>query len=229
MIFSRFLPQSTIASARRYWRFRRELNRLVDETPDAYPLGPLILYEASDPDWRTSSDQVIGGYSETKHEFIPDEDCIRWTGTVDTTVGFGRAEIQRSGFCALRAPSYPLGGADLQGYFDALEVTCRSTVPRDYTINLWVDSSLPDALYQGTLQPTEEFVAWTLPFEHFGMATMSRESDLVRRLEGTVCIEAIGITLMDGKDGDFELDLKQVRAVNFLDDKVFLGAKKMEV
>jgi hypothetical protein len=46
-----------------------------------------------------------------------------------------------------------------------------------------------------------------------------------RDLDGSVNIESIGFTLMDGKDGDFCFDLVSLRAVNIMGGEV-VGTKE---
>jgi hypothetical protein len=159
--------------------------------------------------------------------FVP---FLRWRGNLDTTVGL-RSTAQRSGFAAIRSPQFPLDGANLQGLFNALEVVCRSD-GRVYTVNLKVSTSIPHDLYQGHIQsygatlddqgylagPFESFV---LPFGDFHLTSMGRHREVFRELDDKVCIESVGIALMDGKNGGFQFDLARIRAVNLYEGKVF--------
>lgn len=200
--------------------------------------------------WRISDDRVIGGFSESLATLIHEaqeaneeasagdpaltgEDTppfLRWTGALDTTVGL-RSNAQRSGFAALRSPEFPLDGANLQGLYNALEITCRSD-GRLYTVNLKVSSSIPDDIYQGNIksslveldsqgQLAGPFETLTMPFGAFRLTSMGREREVFRELDDKICIESIGLALMDGKNGDFRFDLARIRAVNLYEGKVF--------
>lgn len=155
---------------------------------------------------------------------------LRWSGNLDTTVGL-QSTVQRSGFAALRSPQFPLDGANLQGLFNALEIVCRSD-GRMYTVNLKVSTSIPDDLYQGHIQSsraafdssgnlTGDFESFVLPFVDFRLTSRGRQREVSRELDDKVCIESVGIALMDGKDGSFQFDLARIRAVNLLDGTVF--------
>ena len=170
--------------------------------------------EASDPKANNDTEE------ENKDRFIP---FLRWQGTLDTTIGL-QSMAQRSGFAALRSPEFPFSGANLQGLYNALEVTCR-TDGRRYTFNLKVSTSIPNDIYQGQIQsrskpntsddetvlPFERFI---LPFSNLSLTSMGREREVFRELDDNVCIESVGLALMDGENGGFLLDLAKIRAVN---------------
>lgn len=221
--------------------------------------------KAKDQDaWRISDDSVIGGFSQSsavllrsQHDFdrhITDEaqpvdkdseaetldpsfiPFIRWEGLIDTTVGLN-SSVQRSGFAALRSPEFAFSGANLQGLYNSLELTCRPD-GRMYTINLHVASSIPGDVYQGHIQSTPEantprqgvnsssvsFDKFVLPFSSFRVTSRGRDRAIHRELDDNICIQSIGISLMDGQDGDFQFDLARIRAVNVQEDTgVFEG------
>lgn len=155
---------------------------------------------------------------------------LRWTGHVDTTVGL-RSTAQRSGFAALRSPEFPMDGANLRGLYEALEIVCRSD-GRLYTVNLKVASSIPDDIYQGHIKSSSvqkdskgnlagDFETYVLPFSDFRLTSMGREREVFRELDDNICIESIGVALMDGKDGEFQFDLARIRAVNVFEGEIF--------
>lgn len=232
----------------------------------------------------TEEEEVLEDSMMTETNATTKRPFIRWYGNLDTTIGL-ESKVQRSGFAALRSPTF-LGGANLRGAYTALEITCR-TDGRVYTINLQVDTSLPEDMFQGHIDvPATQPGRWDrlyLPFSEFSfMGTLQaadskssqqrrqqkgssnertreeedlqQESDEInmrrkkqmqdefrrrmaqRRsleigasqdvsatLDGKVCIQSIGFTLMDGQDGAFRFDLANVRAVNFFQDKVWEG------
>lgn len=152
---------------------------------------------------------------------------IRWTGHIDTTVGL-TSDAQRSGFCAIRAPTYPYGGANLQGKYNAIEICCR-TDGRIYTVNLQVSSFIPGDLYQGYINVSAthpdksnictetggRFERLVLPFNKFALTAFGRLREVQRDLDTDVEVQNVGFGLMDGKDGKFQFDLSSIRAVNF--------------
>jgi Complex I intermediate-associated protein 30 (CIA30) len=105
---------------------------------------------------------------------------------------------------------------------------------RVFTVNLKVVSSMAEDIYQGqlSLDPTatsgdkEEgnidsatnFQTFVLPFDEFHLTARGRDREFHRQLDDNVQIESIGFVLMDGINGNFQLDLARIRAVNRLDD-----------
>lgn len=163
---------------------------------------------------------------------------IRWSGNLDTTLPLSTT-AQRSGFCALRSPDFGFDGANLQGYFNGLEIQCRERSPRQWKVQVKVHSIMLDDIFQGTIifQPpassagpssamkedadddtTRPFETFVIPFEGLRQTSQGRERELGRELTGGIKIDSIGFALMDGVDGAFELDVKSVRAVNIMDD-----------
>ena len=159
-----------------------------------------------------------------KDGFVP---FIRWKGTLDTRIG-EIASVERSGFCAIKSPTYPFGGAALRK-FNALELKVRSD-GRQYLINLHVDSMFPGDLYQAVLAipPTIDgsdgsktaFSKVIFPFKQFQHTSQGRVRVMQRILDAGASVETVGITLMDGQDGDFELDLASIRGVNYYNEEI---------
>jgi Complex I intermediate-associated protein 30 (CIA30) len=100
--------------------------------------------------WKAADDRAIGGFSSAIISY-PRPHFIRWSGTVDTTVGLA-SRVHRSGYCAIHS-DHDLFQIDLQGNYQAIEITARA-VPRhrSFTVNLTVHSSIPEDLYQGELR-----------------------------------------------------------------------------
>ena len=167
--------------------------------------------------------KVYYGVNCAKH-FVP---FIRWKGTIDTRVNKKKL-VQRSGFCSILSPEFPWGGVDLGGRYNGIEIMCRSD-GRPYSLNLKVDSFIADDLFQcfinipPTITPGNEVCQSTggkfdrviFLFKHFVATAGGRLRARQRVLDNSIKIESIGITLMDGSDGDFEFDLSRIRAVNF--------------
>jgi hypothetical protein len=55
------------------------------------------------------------------------------------------------------------------------------------------------------------------------LTAYGRERELTRELDDKIKIQSIGLTLMDGQNGDFIFDLARIRAVNMHEGAVFEG------
>jgi hypothetical protein len=159
---------------------------------------------------------------------------VRWKGAIDTRVNQDTnanmenagKNVVRSGFCAIRSPEFPYGGADLGGRYNGLEFTCRSD-GRPYSINLKCESFIENDMFQCfiAIPPTAEpepndpsggpFDHVVLLFHHFSVTSGGRMRSTQRVLDDSIKIQSIGFTLMDGVDGDFQFDLARIRAINY--------------
>lgn len=249
-----------------------DFTRTIDRADAMY-----ISNTSSTDQWTVSDDSVIQGFSKSRAAFIssrqcwnrhllevskgnepltgdepmPDEDLtrpyIRWYGSLNTNVGL-ESKAQRSGFCAIRSPLFPMDGANLQGLYHFLEIQCRyvypnnnpfvykkdnTTIPAErlFTLNLRVTTALNDDIYQGYLalergdiqndpNNTEPpFRTFVIPFDQLTLTARGREREFQRHLtDGSVKIESIGFLLMDGIHDAFAFDLARIRAVNCSDD-----------
>jgi hypothetical protein len=103
-----------------------------------------------------------------------------------------------------------------------------------YTACLTISSYFPDDMYQGIIdieathkpgvfinkETGGKFSKVILPLRSFALTSAGREREIQRRLDGGVRLETVGITLMDGVDGEFEFDLARIRAVNYYDGDI---------
>jgi hypothetical protein len=187
---------------------------------------------------RQAGSPIIQNYSESegdneedngekKKEMLKFVPFIRWKGAIDTRVN-EKTNVKRSGFCNITSPEFPLGGVDLGGRYNGLEIMCRSD-GRPYSLNLKVESYIPDDLFQcfinvpATIEPGTDICPETggrfdkvvLLFQHFIVTSGGRMRAKQRDLDNSVKVQSIGLTLMDGIDGNFEFDLARIRAVNY--------------
>lgn len=193
--------------------------------------GESMAPMTAEPDAEHTEDDDLKTETSS-NKFTP---FIRWEGSLDTTIGL-QSDVQRSGFTAIRSPEFPFDGASLEGLYNSLEITCRSD-SRLYTVNLKVSSFIPDDVYQGhiLMSPTDadmeeeeeedglKFDKFVLPFKDFRLTAYGRERELSRELDDKIKIQSIGLTLMDGQNGDFIFDLARIRAVNMHEGAVFEG------
>mmetsp|Transcript_11493 Transcript_11493/g.29086 ORF Transcript_11493/g.29086 Transcript_11493/m.29086 type:complete len:304 (+) Transcript_11493:79-990(+) len=170
------------------------------------------------------NENSVGDKGDDHDNFVP---FIRWKGAIDTRVNKEK-KVQRSGFCTIFSPEFPVGGVDLGGRYNGIEIMCRSD-GRPYSLNLKVESFIADDLFQcfinipPTIQPGSQICPKTggkfdrvvFLFQHFVATAGGRLRARQRILDNSIKIQSIGITLMDGADGDFEFDLSRIRAVNY--------------
>ena len=165
-------------------------------------------------------------------DFFP---FIRWKGSLDTNVGEDAPpRAVRSGFCNIRSPEFLFYGAELSRRYNALELTLR-TDGRLYWFNIHPDSSLfhsdlfqapinvPSAFSDSTTTDSNEetFQRMILVMKEFRHTKNGRIKENEFKLAGGINISSIGITLMDGLDGDFLFDLASIRAINFYDGVIY--------
>ena len=197
------------------------------------------LSPPSPPSATGAADDHSGGVEKTPDQpFIP---FLRWNGTVDTSIG-EKSRATRSGFCAIRSPEFPgWNGLNIGSRYNAIEITCRSD-GRAFTFNVKTSSYFPDELYQGVIAvgPTHatrsdicqrtggDFVTLVLPLEDFVLTRHGRELETQREMDGGIILEHLGITLMDGKDGDFEFDLARIRVINYVRGRIMEGKEQQD-
>mmetsp|Transcript_26867 Transcript_26867/g.73878 ORF Transcript_26867/g.73878 Transcript_26867/m.73878 type:complete len:315 (-) Transcript_26867:1327-2271(-) len=194
-------------------------NRIIEDNSDEIKTNAM----EGEQDEDQNADEV-GNQGGGENCFVP---FVRWTGTIDTRVNKEK-KVQKSGFCSILSPEFPMGGVDLDGRYNGIEIMCRSD-GRPYSLNLKIESFIEDDLFQcfinvpPTITPGTQichetggkFDRLVFLFQHFVATAGGRLRATQRKLDNAVKIQSIGITLMDGVDGDFVLDLSRIRAVNY--------------
>jgi hypothetical protein len=114
----------------------------------------------------------------------------------------------------LMSPSSGGDGVNVfKGHID-VEATTPSNTTTNYIGEQGDDYGNEDQQQlQQHQQPQQYWDVLYLPFADFSLSDKKSSND--RQLDDKVCIESIGFTLMDGKDGPFCFDLARIRAVNF--------------
>lgn len=186
-----------------------------------------------------SDSESIGGRSVNRELQVRQEDRDRdggavgspsyltWSGVTDVvlsdaqaaTVG-PRGHISRTGYCALRSPTFGLGGVDLDDY-DALMVTCRTENEdgRVFMLGLSTDTYIPGDVYQGYMKiPSSKgdghFHQLTLPFTSFVLTSHGRLREKQRLADVVRGLEHVTFMIADGESGDFHLDIGGVYALS---------------
>lgn len=214
-----------------YSRAKMQLVRTSEEY-DKIRKGIEFTHTPSDWDQITKEDDASEDEDDDERDNVLQSDqaftpFIRWAGTLDTRVNKEK-KVERSGFCTIFSPEFPMGGVDLGGRYNGIEVMCRSD-GRPYSLNLKVESFIADDLFQcfinipPTIEPGSQdcqvtggrFDKVVFLFDHFVATAGGKLRARQRKLDNSVKIQSIGITLMDGTNGDFEFDLSRIRAVNF--------------
>ena len=206
-----------------------DYKRMMKGLELAHDISEWELNENDDSDESEFSEiegdqEKAGDTLDEQDPFVP---FVRWKGSIDTTVNKEK-KVQKSGFCTIFSPEFPMGGVDLGGRYNGLEIMCRSD-GRPYSLNLKVESFIADDLFQcfinipPTIEPGTQICPITggrfdravFLFKHFVVTAGGRLRARQRILDNSIKIQSIGITLMDGADGDFEFDLSRIRAVNY--------------
>ena len=202
--------------------------QLVESGEEPTSIFDTIQYEGiNDKDDDEDDDDDDDDYNydddddEDRKEFIP---FVRWSGSIDTYSS--DPNVHRSGYCAIQAPRFPFGGLNIRTRYNAIEFLCRPD-DRSYSVNLEVTSFFPDDLYVARITPqlvnhpdtkdVDGFKRVIFSFRDFTVTSGGRERVVQRVLDGAIEIRNLGVTLMDGEEGPFQLDLARIRLVNMMD------------
>lgn len=145
---------------------------------------------------------------------------VRWQGRLDTSIP-PESNVDRSGFCAAMFLHYPFDGLTLN--YNALELTCKLD-HRKYTIAMSIATMFPDELYKCTIsdnEPSGGFKRIVIPFKNFVLTRYGTMVEVQRTIDCEIDFLYAGITIMDGVDGDFSLDLAKIRVVNYHDGEIW--------
>jgi hypothetical protein len=203
-----------------FTRVGRRERAPLDASELAYRLSAEELGEVEDQvrtaTWDVMQDKDFGGSSECSFALSGEEGGKAvFRGSLSTEVG-GAAKhgFHRSGYCAVRS-TLPLPHEDVSDY-DALEILYKAKQPRQFTINVQPQSFIPDDLYQGFLvvepRDVDQWLTALLPFERL-LLTGRGQVKVDQRIFDHGAIKSVGLLLRGEQQGDFELQLKYVKAV----------------
>eukprot|EP00043_Microstomoeca_roanoka_P001889 m.35202 g.35202 ORF g.35202 m.35202 type:complete len:236 (+) comp11113_c0_seq2:143-850(+) len=178
--------------------------------------------EADVKQWVCTSDrEAFGGHSVASLDLMP-EGFVRFQGQLSTKLP-SNDKVIRSGFCLMRSrvqkPTL-LGQTyiDLQTH-NALEFDIRGD-GRAYIANLQPNSYRDEDLYQATIY-TRGGPHWQtvqIPLTEF-LLTHRGYVQNEQAVVNPQRIKTVGILLADKRDGPFQLDIRQIRAVTMVDTK----------
>jgi hypothetical protein len=171
--------------------------------------------------WDVMQDKDFGGSSECSLALSGEEGGKAvFRGSLSTEMGsVAKHGFHRSGYCAVRS-TLPLTHEDVSDY-DALEILYKAKQARQFTINVQPLSFIPDDLYQGFLvvepRDVDQWLTAVLPFERL-LLTGRGQIKVDQRVFDHGAIKSLGLLLSGEQQGDFELQLKYVKAVVLGDD-----------
>mmetsp|Transcript_13140 Transcript_13140/g.15161 ORF Transcript_13140/g.15161 Transcript_13140/m.15161 type:complete len:177 (-) Transcript_13140:801-1331(-) len=124
-----------------------------------------------------------------------------------------RSDVARTGFAAARS-HLPWCAQDVSE-FDGMAIRFKSD-GRRYNINITPESFFSDDLYQGFLfvgpEDQNRWVTATLPFKNLLLTGQGRIKEYQRVLDSSE-LRSIGVSIADGEEGDFKLEIEWIRAV----------------
>ncbi|EGD78984.1 hypothetical protein PTSG_01955 [Salpingoeca rosetta] len=192
--------------------------------PDFSRSKPFALFQfrtANDlKQWVCTSDKkAFGGHSTAKVEVMP-EGYVRFSGNLSTKLP-SNADVVRSGFCLLRTqrPKPKLFGDTYikLGTHNAIEFEIRGD-GRAYIANLQPDTYREEDLHQATIY-TRGGPHWQtvqIPLTEFLLTYRGYVQNEQSIINGDK-IKTLGILLADARDGPFQLDIREIRAVTMVD------------
>lgn len=183
------------------------------------------IFDFSKPEamdtWQTTSDEVRGGFSTSFLSQNSDNTAMRFSGNLSTKLPENRkirsptfgppVVVARSGYSACRSvvPWHVRHGYFLY-YYDGIELVVKGD-SRTYNFNLYPSSTDSSHIYAIQFHLMDSSVWKTLNFKFRDFALVHNgkvlgESSMMYHKN----IKAIGISLQDGLDGDFNLEVKSM-------------------
>lgn len=211
------------------------------------PAGPRALYSFCDDESVQScvamSDDLIGGSSTTRFDFVAQQSASSSTTTLDGPSSYARFHghistalpddkpvIKRSGYAAFRTPDQPatlLGRSvwDIDPYsFLALRIRSDG---RSYLVNVQTEGVEPTDLHQHRLFAKSPgkwetvYVNWNDFVRTSYGFVVEPQTELLRQK-----VRSIGIGLTDRVEGPFELCIERIWATNDIEGEAAAASVK---
>jgi len=201
---------------------------------------PYVLTAFHEPDCvqdlKIICDYQDDGYSKAKIDWVPPSKIssptenskghIRFHGSISTKLPPHRPDIHRSGYAAFRtrdrAPTifgYPLWNIDPYVYL-ALRIKSDG---RRYFVNLQTESIVPDDIHQHRLYARSPgkwetvLINWNEFVRTNHGAVVEPQSEIMRQK-----VRSIGIGLIDGVEGPYDLSVERIWATNWKQESEML-------
>lgn len=194
----------------------------------------LPISESALAKYQVSTDETLGGLSSARVSVLTDASLerpfLRFEGRTCTKLPPPPARpspsaplVSRVGYASFLSPpllppfssSLSLSPVLALHDHDTLCVTLRVVPSRRVTLNVHVDAYIPHECYQGYVMPLpSEGEGWqriSMRFEDMVLTSHGQEKETQRSFDKPE-VKAFGLTVADGTDGDFRVDVLEVVA-----------------